>query len=190
MNPEQFVEAGWATESWQKPTQGKLAVIFHREQVPHPFKSAEQGRPVFVEKIMITKIPADQHLRVTRPMRESDKYEFEAEWAHFQRTGESRVLGTPIKHWHAISDTLKKEFEASGIQTVEQLAQAPDSFIQKWMGGSDLRRKAQVFVESGKDAELVAKIKAESEQKVNALEAKLAELTAQVEQLTAPKGKA
>lgn len=189
MNPEQFQEAGWATESWQKPTQGKLAVFFHREQVRNEFKSKEQGRPVFVEKIMITKIPADQNLRVTRPMRESDKYEFETEWIHFERTGESRVLGTPIEHWHAISDTQKAEFKAAGLHTVEQLANAPDSLIQKWMGGSDFRRKAQVFVESGKDAELVARIKSESEAKITALEAKMAEMMTQMEQMTAPKAK-
>ena len=189
MNPEQFTEAGWATESWQKPAQGKLAVFFHREQKKHEANSTKQGRPVYVEKIMITKIPADQNLRVTRPIRESDKDEFPVEWARFERTGESRVLGTPIEHWHGISDTQKAEFKAAGIHTVEQLANAPDAFMQKWMGGSDIRRKAQVFVESGKDAELVAKIKAESEAKITALETKMAEMMAQMEQLTAPKAK-
>jgi hypothetical protein len=161
-------------------------VFFHRQQVKDNFQSEQQQRPVFKEKIFITKIPADQYLRVTRPMRREDKEEFAEAWAHFERTGESRVLGTPIDMWHVITETQKAEFKAVGIQTIEQIANANDQFLQKWMNGSELRAKARVFVESGKDAEFVAKIKAEANAEVEKLRAEMAEMKAMLQAQAAP----
>ncbi len=189
MSADPFKNAGWATEVFAKPSTSKLAVFFHRKQFPNRFESERQNRPVFIEKIMITKIPADPNLRVTRPIRSRDKQEFAEEWAAFERTNESRVLGTPIEMWHAISDTQKAEFKAAGITTIEQVANMPDSMAQKYMGGSQLRQKAQVFIESGKDAELVAKIKAEANAEIETLKTQMAEMKAMLEAATAPAGK-
>lgn len=187
----EFTTASWATEGFAKPNASKLAVFFHREQVLNEYESAEerQNRPVYVEKIFITKIPADPNLRVTRPIRPTDKKEFAAEWAHFEKTGESKVLGTPIEMWHAISATQKAEFKAAGIYTIEQFANMSDAMLQKYMGGIDLRQKARVFIESGKDAELVAKIKAEANAEIETLKAQMAEMKAMLESATAPAGK-
>lgn len=180
-----FVNAGWATEGFARPSKDKLAVVFHRMQFKDEFQSRQQNRPVYREKIMITKIPADQYNRPTRPMRETDKDEFPAEWAQFERTGESRVLGFSIEHWHALNDTQKAEFKAMNLQTVEQIAGLSDGFCQGKMGLADLRKKAQVFLEAGKDAELVAQMKAENDK----IRAEMAEMKAMLEAVTTPAGK-
>jgi hypothetical protein len=183
-----FATAGWATESW-KPNTSKLAVFFHRVQKKNEFQSEKQGRPVFMEEINIVKIPADQFLRIDRKATKEDLEEFRAEYEHFLKTGESRVLGTPIEMWHAVSEIQKAEFKAVGIQTIEQVANLTDAALQKWMGGAELRQKARVFIESGKDAELVAKIKAEANAEIEAMKAQMAEMRAMLEAATAPAGK-
>jgi hypothetical protein len=50
------------------------------------------------------------------------------------------------------------ELKAMNIQTVEQLAELPDTYTQKIMGGIELRKRAQEYMEatSGHDAKLQA----------------------------------
>jgi len=101
-------------------------------------------------------------------------------------TRQNKVAGFPIESWHSISDTQKAEFKARKIYTVEQFAELSDLAIGDIMGGTELRQKARVFIEAGKDAELVAKIKREANAEVTALQDQVAKLTALVEQMTAP----
>ncbi len=185
----EFKHAGWATEGFGRPSPSKLAVLFRRVQEKNNFKSTAQGRPVFEEKIYITKIPADQFLKIDREATAADFEEFRAEYDQFIKTGESRVLGTPLDMWHAITETQRAEFKAAGLVTIEQVANMSDAMLQRYMGGGDLRQKARVFVESGKDAEFVAKIKAEANAEIEALKAQMAEMKAMLEAATAPAGK-
>lgn len=183
----EFEQAQYTNEAF-KPVAGKTVVMFRAVQKRDNFKSEKEGRPVFKEVIHIVKIPADAKLRIDRPVRESDKEEYPNEWLQWERTRQSRVLGTPIEHWPAISDTQKEEFKAAKVYTVEQFAALPDSYAGViGMGFHALREKAKVFVSQGKDAELIGQIRAEADARVSAMEAKMAEMQAMLEELTKPK---
>lgn len=185
----EFIEAGWATDAWQKPQTGKTVVMFRKVATQNAFKSEEQKRPVFDEKIHIVKIPADQFLRIDRPVRPEDKVEYAAEWAAWERSQETKPLGIGIDYAHFLTDTQKAEFKAMGVLTIEQLAELPDIQAQKIMGAKTLIQKAQVFLAAGRDAELVAKLKSEHASELASLKAQMDELKAMLEEATKPKGK-
>ena len=160
-------DANWTDESFKATDKGKLVVLFHPVQVENKFKSNLQNRPVFEEQIFITKIvPGDSKLVIDRKLRDSDKDEFPEAWARWERTKSNRIPGMPIESWHSISDTQKAEFKALQIHTVEQFANLPDSAADKIMGFHDLHSKARVFIEAGKDAELMGKIRKETDDKI------------------------
>jgi hypothetical protein len=179
MSNTTFQEAAWSnTADAVRPAQGKLVVMFRNVQKKNAFESKRQNRPVFVEMTHIVKIPADQFLKIDRPVTQEDIDEFPLEWERWEKTKETRVLGTPLDMWHAITDTQKAEFRAMNVFTVEQFANLSDTFGAKIMGFNELRKKAQVFVESGKDAELVSRIREEANAEVTAMRKELEELKA------------
>ncbi len=179
--------AGWANSSFKEDNRGNLIILFHPVQKHMKKASMDQNRPVFEERHHITKIvPGDTKLVIDRPVRDEDKEQYADRWAHYMATRQNKVAGFPIESWHSISDTQKAEFKARKIYTVEQFADLSDLAISDIMGGTELRQKARVFIEAGKDAELVAKIKSEANAQVTALQDQVAKLTALVEQMTAP----
>ena len=130
--------------------------MFRAVQVEHKAKSLEEGRPIFTEKIYITKLPSnDNTLVIDREVRPSDKHEFAQEWARYEQKKVSIPSGTPIDAWMAISDTQKAEFKALHIYTVDQFAMAADSVGTRIMGFNELRRKAQAFVAASKDDQIL-----------------------------------
>lgn len=179
--------AHWADESFSDKQKGRTAVTFHNVQKKDEYQSKLQERPVFKEVTHIVKIlPGDQSLVYDQPVTEKDKEMYPDEWARWERTKENRIPGTPLDMWPAIGDTQKAEFKAMNIRTVEEFANLPDSVAIKIMGFNALRDKARAFIASGKDAELIGRIRAESDAKVAGLEAKMKEMEAMLERLTQP----
>ncbi len=169
---------------------GKNIVIFHTAQKYMERASKDQGRPVYKEIVMIKRIlPGDQYHQPDEEARPHLIEQYQAEYDHWIKTRENRVPGTPIEHWHALSDTQKAEIRALQIFTVEQLAGLSDAGGQKIMGFNMLREKARVFIESGKDAELVGKIRAEAAADKAVMQAQIDEMKALIEGMTAPKAR-
>ena len=181
--------ASWTNESFLEDAGGKLVVFFHAQQVQSTYRSKIENRPVFVEKIFITKIvPGDNKLIIDRPMRDEDMEEFPREWALWQQKRQNTVPGTPIESWIAISDTQKAEFKALNIFTIEQFASLPDSNASKIMGFNELRDKAKAFVSAAQDAELMAKLRAETDAKLASQEAEIERLRAMIMDLDKKRG--
>lgn len=184
----QVGEAGWRNEAFGESTKGKMHVFFHPVQVKSNYKSVLQKRPIFVEKVFITKlVPGDQSLKIDRPMRESDMEEYPVEWARFEQKRDNKVEGTPIEAWQILSDTQKAEFRAMNVFTVDQFANLPDSTGNKIMGFNDLRAKAKAFIAASKDSEMLDTVRAETDAKLAKQDAEMAELRAQIAALTAKK---
>ena len=173
--------AGWTNESCMEDNRGKMAVFFHAVQVRNNFKSDAEKRPIFEERIFIKKlVPGDSTLVVDRPMREQDMEDYPIEWARYEQKKEQKVAGTPIDAWMAISETQKAEFKALNIFTIDQFANLPDVAGDKIMGFNDLRSKARAFIMVAQDSQMMDKIRAEMDKKMEAQEAELAELRAMI----------
>lgn len=180
--------AGWTNESFMEDNRGKMAVFFHAVQIKNNYKSDLEKRPIFEERIYLKKlVPGDNTLQVDRPMRETDMEEYPIEWARFQQKKEQKADGTPIEAWAAISDTQKAEFRALNIFTIDQFATLPDSAGDKIMGFNDLRAKARAFIGAAQDSQLMDKIRAETDEKLKAQEAEMAELRAMIAELKTKK---
>ena len=173
--------AGWTNDNFMEDNRGKMAVFFHAVQVRNNFKSDAEKRPIFEERIFIKKlVPGDSTLIVDRPMREQDMEDFPIEWARFEQKKEQKVAGTPIDAWSAVSETQKAEFKALNIFTIDQFANLPDVAGDKIMGFNDLRSKARTFIMAAQDSQMMDKIRAEMDKKMEAQEAELAELRAMI----------
>jgi hypothetical protein len=173
--------AGWTNDNFMEDNRGKMAVFFHAVQVRNNFKSDAEKRPIFEERIFIKKlVPGDSTLIVDRPKREQDMEDFPIEWARFEQKKEQKVAGTPIDAWSAVSETQKAEFKALNIFTIDQFANLPDVAGDKIMGFNDLRSKARTFIMAAQDSQMMDKIRAEMDKKMEAQEAELAELRAMI----------
>jgi hypothetical protein len=182
--------AGWTNESWMEDNRGKMAVFFYTKQVQNSFKTAQENRPIFDEKIFLKKlVPGDSTLIVDRPMRSTDVEEHPIEWARFEQKKENRVSGTPLDAWPILSDTQKAEFRALNIFTIDQFAQLPDSVGNKIMGFNDLRDKARTFILAAKDSKLMDNVRAETEKVMQTQAAEIAQLREMINELTAKKGR-
>ena len=134
----------------------------------HPKKdetaSLKEGRPIFEEvpyiKIMV---PGDKDNVVQRPVREQDKMRFPRQWQAFEMNKEQPMEGTPLTEWAFVSRAQVEELKFFGIRTVEDLANAPDSASQKFMGINALKAKAKVFLEDSKMQAPLDELKAENE---------------------------
>ena len=152
------------------------------------FKTAQENRPIFDEKVFLKKlVPGDSTLVVDRPMRPSDVEEHPIEWARFEQKKENRVSGTPLDAWPILSDTQKAEFRALNIFTIDQFAQLPDSVGNKIMGFNDLRDKARTFILAAKDSKLMDNVRAETEKVMQTQAAEIAQLREMINDLTSKK---
>ena len=173
--------AGWTNESFMEDNRGKMAVFFHAVQIKNNYKSDLEKRPIFEERIFIKKlVPGDSTLVVDRPMREQDMEDHPIEWARYEQKKEQKVAGTPIDAWMAVSETQKAEFKSLNIFTIDQFANLPDVAGDKIMGFNDLRSKARAFIMAAQDSQMMDKIRAEMDKKLEAQEAELAELRAMI----------
>lgn len=124
------------------------------------------------------KVPGDKTVEIDVEADESHKRRFRRRWEMYKSM--QSITGTPVADWHDIPEGLKSEFAYLGFRYVEQIAAAPDSAFSRIPGGTQWRMKAQDFLNRGKvSAEDM--IKAQQEQ-INALMAKMAELTGESEE--------
>jgi hypothetical protein len=67
------------------------------------------------------------------------------------------------------------------------LAQLADSAGNKIMGFNELRSKARAFIDAAQDSQLMDKIRAETDEKLQAQEVEMAKLRAMIDELSAKK---
>ena len=147
----------------------KLAVTFHTKAVLHPIKSTEAGRPVYDEVDYIRiQIPGISMTYVDAPVDEYNYMQrFGDRYRKWKESNKQEVLGTPISSWPFTMTkiSLVAELSGMGINSVEQLANLHDGAIQGIMGGQELRKRAQEWLDTttGTDA-VIAKLSSEKDQ--------------------------
>jgi hypothetical protein len=180
--------ASWTDATGNPVIAGTLVVFFRSCQKKNNFKSNKEGRPVFDEKIFITKlIPGDSTFNVDREMREQDKEDYPLQWARWKEKQENIIPGTPVEFWPGITQNQIAVMKALNISTIEQFANLPDSNSTKIMGFNDLRNQALRLSAVAKGELFIEKINAETDAKLLMQEAEIERLRVQIMELGEPK---
>jgi len=130
----------------------KLFVQFRMHAVKAGGKSEAAGRPIFEDIPYIRiHVPGDKTTVIDEPVNDIHKERFPVQWEKFQKGMQQAPEGTPVEQWPLITTGQAMEFKAMNIFTVEQLASMNDAAAQKFMGGYELRRKAETFLKVAKD---------------------------------------
>lgn len=98
-------------------------------------------------------IPGDKTNEIDQPVREDHKARFPRQWLHYaMKNSDPALIGTPLEKWHKaqpddFTDMQMAEIQIYKFQTVEQLATASDSQLQRvGMGAVGLRERARQFL--------------------------------------------
>jgi hypothetical protein len=132
-------------------------------------------------------VPGDKTSIVDQPVREDHKQRFARQWLHFQmQNNNAEVIGVPLKDWvrddpENFNDMQMAELQIFKFQTVEQVATASDSQLQRiGMGAVGLRELARRYLsvknQSSSQTE-IEKIKQEHAEMKEQMAALLAQLS-------------
>ena len=187
-----------AIESDVRGADENLYAEFYIKPVKQNFASEEAGRPIFKDVVYVKIMtPSDQLSQIDTIAREDHKARFPRQWAYFQnkQAGQQQVVGTPVGEWPQLTASAAEELRALKFYTVELIANANDSQLQKigmiaGMSPHSLRDKARAFLnlandsaeEAKREAEL-AELKAENERIRTETDKKLAEMQEQMKAL-------
>ena len=131
-----------------------LLVKFFTHPRLHPQRSADAGRPIYLDTPYISIMqPGNKDSIVMRPATAMDKSRFAEHWRKFEaRTSDTdeAVEGTLLEEWAGVSRAQCEELRYLNVRTVEQLANMSDSNSQNIMGINALKQKAVTFLESAK----------------------------------------
>ena len=195
-----------AIESDIQGADSRLAVQFYKKSMKQEDASAEAGRPIFKEfdfvRIMI---PGDNLTEIDTYAQESHKQRFPRQWAHYlnQTAGHQDIVGTPLDQWPQVTRSQAEELRGLKFYTVEAIADCSDQQLQRigmvaGMSPHNFRLKAKAFLNLANDSAEVAqreselqalkeenaKIKAETDAKLTAMQEQMSALLAAVAEKT------
>jgi hypothetical protein len=184
----------------------RLAVQFYKKSMKQEDASNEAGRPIFKEfdfvRIMI---PGDNLTEIDTYANDSHKQRFPRQWAHYQNqvVGHEDIIGTPIDQWPQVTRSQADELRGLKFHTVESIADCSDQQLQRigmvaGMSPFNFRLKAKAFLNLANDSAEVAqreaelqalkeenaKIKAETDAKLAAMQEQMSALLAAVAEKT------
>lgn len=146
-------DAAWAQQTVQGvvPSTRQTIIYFEDRAVQNEYKSEQEGRPIFESRVYIRKIPpGDKLVEVHRPARKQDFLRYPAQYEAYQKKSATPIHGTPLEAWSALATNQVFELKAMNVFTVEQLAEMPDSYGQKFMGFQGFKQKALAFLQAAK----------------------------------------
>jgi hypothetical protein len=195
-----------AIESDIQGADSRLAVQFYKKSMKQEDASNEAGRPIFKEfdfvRIMI---PGDNLTEIDTYAQESHKQRFPRQWAHYQNqtAGHEDIVGTPLDQWPQVTRSQAEELRGLKFHTVESIADCSDQQLQRigmvaGMSPHNFRLKAKAFLNLANDSAEVAqreselqalkeenaKIKAETDAKLAAMQEQMSALLAAVAEKT------
>ena len=180
----------------------RLAVTFYKRSIKQEDESLAAGRPIFKEFDFVRIcVPGDNLTEIDTYAQESHKARFPRQWAHYQNQvgSQEQIIGTPLEEWTLISRSQADELKGIKFRTVEDVANCSDQQLQRigmiaGMSPHSFREKAKQFLNlasssaevSQKEAEMQAlkeenaKIKAETEAKLAAMQEQMSAILAAV----------
>ena len=191
-----------AIESDLSNPDSRLAVKFYKRPVELKNESIAQGRPIFQEfdfiKILV---PGDALTEIDTYVSDAHKTRFPIQWANYmnRQGSEESFSGTPITEWPQISASQAEELKGIKFHTVESVAHCSDQQLQRigmiaGMSPHNFRERAKTFLNlaeesagiSKREEEITqlkeenAKIKAETEAKLAAMQEQMSALLSAV----------
>jgi hypothetical protein len=132
------------------PRDNSLFVEFRDEARPNPKAAFDPNAPKYID-IPYIKITTDSFSVLEVPVRDTAEYSdirrFPDAWEMYLAKKKGERIGTPLKVLDNMTPAQIKNYEASDIYSVEQLAQSSDAMVTKVMGGLADRKKAIAFLE-------------------------------------------
>ena len=191
-----------AIESDLSNPDSRLAVKFYKRPVELKNESIAQGRPIFQEfdfiKILV---PGDALTEIDTYVSDAHKTRFPIQWANYmnRQGSEESYSGTPLSEWPQVSASQAEELKGIKFHTVESVAHCSDQQLQKigmiaGMSPHNFRERAKTFLNlaeesagiSKREEEITqlkeenAKIKAETEAKLTAMQEQMSALLSAV----------
>jgi len=191
-----------AIESDLSNPDSRLAVKFYKRPVELKNESIAQGRPIFQEfdfiKILV---PGDALTEIDTYVSDAHKTRFPIQWANYmnRQGSEESFSGTPITEWPQVSASQAEELKGIKFHTVESVAHCSDQQLQRigmiaGMSPHNFRERAKTFLNlaeesagiSKREEEITqlkeenAKIKAETEAKLAAMQEQMSALLSAV----------
>lgn len=147
---------------------GPVLVEFYLQGVEDRAASQKAGHYVAKDVEFIKITPAGGNLIWEGEVTDVHRQRYERQYDAWQKGLEPPEDGTPLKEWPPISPGQLQTMMAMHIRTVEALAQAPDTAMQRaGMGAMTLRDKARVYLQNAEDhgqvAEEIASLRLENE---------------------------
>jgi hypothetical protein len=195
-----------AIDSDTQGADARLAVQFYKKSMKQDIASDEAGRPIFKEfdfvRIMI---PGDNLTEIDTYAQESHKTRFPRQWAHYQNqvANHEDIIGTPLDQWPQVTRSQADELRGLKFHTVESIADCSDQQLQRigmvaGMSPHNFRLKAKAFLNLASNSAEVAqreqelqtlkeenaKIKAETDAKLAAMQEQMSALLAAVAEKT------
>ena len=162
-----------------------LFVEFYEDALEIPFKSEQEGRPVYEQRTFVRiMVPGDATSIIETPATQEHKDMYRRQYERFQKGQKDVVEGTPLTMWPVVNKSQIKECEFFEVRSVEQLAELSDTSCKRMgMGYMELRSKAKAWLLAAKDASVVTRQAAENDR----LQAEIEALKEQIAQLAQPK---
>lgn len=162
-----------------------LFVEFYEDAMEIPFKSEQEGRPVYEQREFVRiLVPGDATSIIETPATPEHRQQYPRQYERFKKGLKDVVDGTPLAMWPPVNKSQIKEAAFFEVRTVEQLAELSDANCrQMGMGYIELRSKAKAWLLAAKDSAVVTRQAAENDRLQSEIEA----LKEQIAQLAAPK---
>jgi len=166
----------------QQQEQGVFAE-FELTAVQNNFKTAQEGRPIFEDKVYIRiRTAGDRLNEVHREAKDQDKRRFPLQWARYVQGQEQATEGTPLEQWPLMTPGSVRSLKALNVNTVEQLAAVTDGNLDHLgMGARNLREQAQAYLARANEGAALRQATAENQNlrdEIEALKANVANLAA------------
>jgi hypothetical protein len=158
----------------------RLYVTFSRKPKLVVHASREAGRAIYKEVDFIRiMVPGDKLTVVEREIDEIDRRRFASRYEKWLAGAGNVIEGTPLVSLPKMTPAKVEEYKFFNVHTVEQLAAAPDSLGQKFMGFNGDKQAAQAFIELAKGNAPIEKMHEE----LKTRDAKIEEMQAQIDAL-------
>lgn len=126
---------------------GSASVVFELVDVEDQIATQRAGYPVYTQKEILKITFPGQGPKVVE-VNDEHRREYAAEYAAFRQGLEQPASGMPLKQWAQLPRNDYEALKAHGFQTVEQLADAPDSVKTKLGAAGVWVKRAQEFLKA------------------------------------------